>query len=370
LNQVQKTTVIIGGGTFSHIRNHLSLAAPAFGSTAKLLQYLIPNSKLVLTKMADGSSKLVTNEDIIEYIDGLLKLESTGTIIFNVAMCDFSGTIGNIDSGSHAERLETKNGIVDVILTPAEKYIQSIRVARPDIFLVGFKTTTGKTSDEQFKIALNFMKRTKCNLVLANDTVTRNNMVIVPEETSYFETIDRDQVLRDLANIILLRQNLTYHRTTLIKNKNTSINYYPTIFNRVLLYLIHNKAFKIINGCKFTPGHFCYKYNDNTYISSQRKADHNKIYENGLTKVTIKHDKIIAIGTKKPSVGFTSQKLLFDKYPKFNCIIHTHNPLKKNSQIPVASQLSYQCGSIECGQNTAKNIKPKYKESAYGKQSA
>jgi hypothetical protein len=30
----KKTVEIIGGGTISHIRNHLALAAPAYGTTA------------------------------------------------------------------------------------------------------------------------------------------------------------------------------------------------------------------------------------------------------------------------------------------------------------------------------------------------
>lgn len=34
---MKKRVVIIGGGTFSHLRTHLALAAPAFGTTAKQL---------------------------------------------------------------------------------------------------------------------------------------------------------------------------------------------------------------------------------------------------------------------------------------------------------------------------------------------
>lgn len=34
---MKKRVVILGGGTFSHVRTHLALAAPAFGTTAKQL---------------------------------------------------------------------------------------------------------------------------------------------------------------------------------------------------------------------------------------------------------------------------------------------------------------------------------------------
>ncbi|MHA1290366.1 MAG: hypothetical protein ACTSPB_23545, partial [Candidatus Thorarchaeota archaeon] len=63
-----KKIVIIGGGTFSPIRNHLSLCAPAFGKTARQLGDMF-NDKLIgtpedkeykvevhLTKMADPTS--------------------------------------------------------------------------------------------------------------------------------------------------------------------------------------------------------------------------------------------------------------------------------------------------------------------------
>ena len=35
-----KQIYIFGGGTFSHVRNHMALAAPAFGETAKRLAEL------------------------------------------------------------------------------------------------------------------------------------------------------------------------------------------------------------------------------------------------------------------------------------------------------------------------------------------
>ena len=37
---MNKSVIILGGGTFSHISNHLALSAPAFGSTAKQLYSL------------------------------------------------------------------------------------------------------------------------------------------------------------------------------------------------------------------------------------------------------------------------------------------------------------------------------------------
>ena len=62
--------------------------------------------------------------------------------------CDFKGQIGDIDSGSHATRLESRAGETVMTLLPEQKAIQKLRAQRPDIFIVGFKTTTGASNKE------------------------------------------------------------------------------------------------------------------------------------------------------------------------------------------------------------------------------
>jgi hypothetical protein len=75
--------IVIGGGTFSHVRNHLSLCASAFGETARTLAETLRAEvrkrgqrfygvDLYLTKMADPTSKLVTNEDVDKLLDKLI----------------------------------------------------------------------------------------------------------------------------------------------------------------------------------------------------------------------------------------------------------------------------------------------------------
>src|ERR1035437_10020626 len=166
-----KKTIILGGGTFAYIRNHLALCAPAFGNTARKIHSLLGadnNVRLILTKMADPSSLLVTNQDVEKEVDSLLEDKEVGAIILNVAFADFSGHIGNVESGKHADRLKTSAGEHWVRLVPQAKIISKIKEKRPDIFLVGFKTTTGKEVQQQFDIGLEMLKKSKCNLVLAN----------------------------------------------------------------------------------------------------------------------------------------------------------------------------------------------------------
>ena len=51
-------------------------------------------------------------------------------------------------------------------------------------------------------------------------------------------------------------------------------------------------------------------------------------------------------------------ELIFDKYDDCNCIVHFHCPLKlKHSHnIPIVSQKEYECGSHQCGENTANGL--------------
>lgn len=372
---MKRQTYILGGGTFQPIRNHLALCAPAFGTTAKTMKELMPEATLILTKMADSNVNLVTNEDVERFIDTLIASDYTGTIILNVAFCDYKALpIEGVESGIHAERLKTSEGNITVELTPTEKIIAKIRKARPDIFLVGFKTTTGKTSEEQFSIALKTMKSVKCNLMFANDVVTRNNMIITAEESIYGETTDRQKALQELVDITRMRQDLTYNKSEFIQEFSFDIKYRtPENFQAVVQFLIDNGGFIENNSNGFTPGHFCYKDKDrhNVFFSSQRKANHNLVFTEGMSEVSVvwKHldltkaeyaeetePTFVVRGMRKASVGARSQWLILKENPDYDCIIHTHNPLKEGSLIPITPQRPFQCGSLECGVNTVSHL--------------
>jgi hypothetical protein len=354
---LMKRTVIIGGGTFNPIRNHLSLAAPAFGKTAREMKKLMPEAELVLTKMADYNSNIITNEDLSKYLDTLIADQTVGTIIMNAAVCDFESQVGEEKSDLMATRLKTKDGELTLDLKVSDKLLKKIRIQRPDIFLVGFKTTTGLSSDDQFLVALKMMKSVKCNLVLANDLHTKNNMVITAEETIYGESVDRHKSLKELIEILQLRHRATYNHTNFLEQDNLGIDQTPQSFREVLKFLIDNGGFIENNGNGFTPGHFCFKDSDHSMISSQRKSNHNNVFTEGMGKVLVdEKEKFTAMGKRKPSVGARSQWVLLNAYPSYDCIVHTHNPIKNKDTINTVSQRPYQCGSLECGLNTLKGI--------------
>lgn len=390
-----KNVYILGGGTFSHVRAHLALATPAFGETARAIMQHISynkslhekckdwNPQLMLTKMADHKSKLVTNDDIDDLVQTIIEDQNSSIVFFNVALCDFTGTIDGVLGSKKAPRLKSRDGKRAMELTMANKILGKIRKARKDIFLVAFKTTAGATEDEQYLAGLNLLKENSCNVVLANDIATYTNMIIVPEEARYCVTNDRTQVLRELIDIVEARSNLTFTRSTVVEGDSIDWNSenIPETLRTVVNHCIKKGAYKPFRGN--TAGHFAYKVDDRTFITSKRKTNFNKLDEVGMVKIVSNGpDEVIAFGAK-PSVGGQSQRIIFKEHQDVDCIVHFHAPLKMttndpdrwrtchpsyvwdrvnspiklDSPIPTRPQKYLECGSHECGKNTSDGLK-------------
>ena len=365
---------VIGGGTFSHVRNHLALAAPAFGETARTLYSLFDFTsgtwevELHLTKMADSHSKLVTNQDVADLVDQLIADPETKIIVMNAALCDYDGSVLDYQeysheslfsmrtpSGKHETRLKTNAGNQVMSLTPADKIISRIRKIRKDIFLVAFKTTTGATPQEQYLAGLHLLKANSANLVLANDTVTRHNMVITPEEARYHEG-DRMQALRGLADMALSRSQNTFTRSTVVEGAPVpwSSNLIPDNLREVVDHCIEAGAYKPFRGA--TVGHFAAKIDERSIVTSARKHNFNKLREEGMVFVEYEdRDRVTAVG-RKPSVGGMSQRIIFEEHPEMDCIVHFHCPPKVPGSIPHRSQRENECGSHQCGENTSRGL--------------
>ena len=374
---------IIGGGTFSHVRCHLSLAAPAFGQTAKklyenALASYAPKTgskaaalkpELHLTAMASGGGgNLVTNKDVSYLVEKLIADDETGMIIFNPALCDFRGTVlkkmdwhdwDETPSGKYETRLNSHEFLFDkkVKLIPDDKIIAKIRAERKDIFLVGFKTTAGATEDEQYFAGLRLLKSNSCNLVLANDVITRTHMVITPEEARYHVTKNRDEALDGLLEMAMLRYGLAYNRTEIVPGEPVSWNSerIPETLRAVVDHCIEEGAYKPIRGK--TVGHFSFRESETKYLVSRRKVDFNRLEEFGVVEVEIDEDYKIKAHGSKPSAGAQTPRLIFNDHPQYNCIIHFHCPLKEGSEIPLRSQYEFECGSMQCGTNTSQGLK-------------
>jgi len=386
----KKTIHIIAGGTISPVAPHLALAAPAYGKVgyqlARLCAEMMPDLDTVLhrTKMA-GGNKLETNADVAELIIKLKADYGVKIVFMPVALCDFEVTkidrtgwdrmasMDTMNVGKDRDRLETSRGYHELTLRPADKIIPWIRngkldpegryPVRKDIFLVGFKTTSGATEDEQYLAGLNLLKASSCNLVLANDLKTRVNMIITPEETRYHVTHDRETAMRNLVEMTKLRSHLTFTHSTVVAGDLVpwSSEQVPASLRRVVNYCIEKNAYKPFRGA--TVGHFAVKLSDTEFLTSQRKTDFNDLHKIGLVRIkTDGLDTVIAYGAK-PSVGGQSQRIVFAEHPEYDCIVHFHCPLRYGpgwQDIPVVSQREYECGSHQCGQNTSRGLKTFY----------
>lgn len=201
-----KSIHIFGGGTIQHVRNHMALCAPAYGSTARRLHDQLFGKLydtavyLHLTKMADHTSFMETNEDVAVRLGGVYTDSAARAIVFNVALCDFAGRIGDVPSGKYAERLKSREGAVQMTLTPAQKLLATVKASRPDIFLVGFKTTAGADEAGQRAAAERQIQETGADVVVANDTVTRHNILIAAQ--GYSRAGSRDSVLAEITEML------------------------------------------------------------------------------------------------------------------------------------------------------------------------
>ncbi len=371
-----KNIYIFGGGTVAHISNHLAVCAPAYGSTAKRLETLVRerfkdnvNVVPILTRMAGGH--LETNEHVAKVVDSIRQDPNTMVVFFNCALVDYVPTELLLED-SHGEdiivstfgklspRLETrKHPEVNLWLGESKKIISTIRENRKDIFVVGFKTTCGATKQEMFEKGLSLLKESHVNLCLVNDTKTRWNMIVTPEEATYHETQDREDALRELVDIAYFRSHLKFTQSNVVAGKpvSWSDNRVPASLREVVNYCISQGAYKVFNGA--TVGHFAVKISDNEFLTSIRRSNFNDLPSTGLVYVkTDGPDTVTAYGAK-PSVGGQSQRIVFRDHPGMDCIVHFHCPFKSNhpDDIAVRSQREVECGSHQCGQNTSSGLK-------------
>ncbi len=364
-----KIAYVIGGGTVSHVRTHLALCAPAFGGTARRIAQICRSHdqtmdvRLHLTKMADSASHIETSNDLKALVLEIVDNRRSKIVFFNPAVADFDGQIGDVVPGKYTERLRTaEGGRYAIDLTPAPKLISLIRNGgegrspRKDIFLVGFKATAGTEPEDQYRQGLNMLKAASANLVLANDVITKLNMIIVPEEAAYHVTTDRERALRALVEMAYLRSHLTFTRSTIVAGEPVAweSDFVPASLRAVVDHCIAQGAYQRFRGV--TAGHFAIKIDDTTFLTSRRKTDFNDMKQVGLVKVkTDGPDSVIAYGSK-PSVGGQSQRIIFTDHPDADCIVHFHCEKKADSLVPTVSQREYECGSHECGRNTSRGL--------------
>lgn len=359
---------VVGGGTIVHVRNHLALAAPAYGSTAREIAGICTRqghaTQLTLTRMADPSSEYETNEDMARLAAEIVGNKHAKVIFWNPAICDFNGQVGRVKPARKAQRLKTRDGAQEMTLTPADKIVSTIRADRKDIFLVAFKTTTGASEDDMYIAGLKLMKGSHINLVLVNDVVTRMNMVVTPEEARYYVTSERVEALEGLVEMALRRAEATFTRSIVVEGA-AGVAWGSDLISdnlrKVVDHCIRRGAYKPVDTKRgrVTAGHFAARGRDGKIVTSRRWSNFNELKKNGMVLIEPKgRDEVVAYGGK-PSVGGQSQRIIFTDHPKLDNIVHFHCELRDDApdKIPLRSQKFFECGSHQCGQNTSDGLK-------------
>lgn len=189
--------VIVGGGTFNSISCHLSLAAPAFGTTARQLAKIYQGHgvdvELVLTKMADHTSKIVTNDDLLEKLVHIADDPDVKVLVMNAAVCDFE-----MDSPSDETRLSSSQDYPAVLRGVQGKLVKLFKEIRPDVIVVGFKTTSGAKWTTQLSKAAMSLENNGIDIVMANDVATKTNLVLT-RHTEFVAMASRDHCLSFIA---------------------------------------------------------------------------------------------------------------------------------------------------------------------------
>jgi hypothetical protein len=180
----------------------------------------------------------------------------------NAAMCDYDAIVDGRAGNKYGPRFHTKEGGKTINIIPSPKTVAMVRRTRKDLFLVAFKTTCGASEDEQYIAGLNLLKENHCNLVLANDTKTLINMIIVPEEARYCVVQDREQVLNMLVAMVKARSGLTYTRSNVVPGESFkwASEDVPANLRKVVDHCIAAGAYKPFRGA--TAGHFAFKQAD------------------------------------------------------------------------------------------------------------
>ncbi|MDX2028531.1 MAG: class II aldolase/adducin family protein [Alphaproteobacteria bacterium] len=236
-----------------------------------------------------------------------------------------------------------------------------IRRDRKDLYLVLASQTSGASAEDQYATALDMMKSNHANLVLAHDKQTGLNMVVVPEEAYYAKTADVKEAVGWLAKIATARAGLTFTHSTVLADAPLVPWQSPEISTNlrdVVNFAVDQGAFKTFRGR--TAGHFALRgAHEGEFLTSGRGRNFNRLSETGLVRVFAKGSEEVVAHGVKPSVGGQSQRIIFGLNPQLSNIVHFHCPMlsRPANSIPVREQWPYECGSHECGKNTADGLR-------------
>jgi phosphopantothenate---cysteine ligase (CTP) len=107
--------------------------------------------------------EIETNNDLVKILQKRLRGKRYDAIIHAMAVTDY------VPAKPKPNKTPSKRKELIVKLVRTPKVISIIRNIWSDVLLVGFKLEVNKTKEELLKIAREFLKRSKADLIIAND---------------------------------------------------------------------------------------------------------------------------------------------------------------------------------------------------------
>lgn len=141
-----------------------------------------------------------TVEDLIKVFQQELP-DDYAAVIHPMAVLDFHpDAVRSSKTGSQVEEWVVR-------LVPTPKAIALVKELAPRTFLVGFKLEVGKDPGELQQIAFEFLRKNRCDLVIANDLRQieggkHTGYFITPEGTVAKTAVGKEAIARDLVQYL------------------------------------------------------------------------------------------------------------------------------------------------------------------------
>ncbi|MBU0974357.1 hypothetical protein KKD03_01515 [Patescibacteria group bacterium] len=138
-------------------------------------------------------------DELLNYIKKELKSKEYDVMIHSAAVPDYvpkKVNSGKVKSGISNFKIEFKRTI---------KIVDLIKDIRPKIFLIKFKLEVGKNKEDLIDIAYKSMRKSKADLIVANDFNTMNvehKAYIIKRDRSYVTVQGKKEIAKGILDLI------------------------------------------------------------------------------------------------------------------------------------------------------------------------
>lgn len=204
-----------------------SIIADTFGSD--VFVHYVCSQKAVLPKRKDGIKvyPVVTTEDVLTTVSGILKNNPIDWMIHSMAISDYTvdyvtnahmlysfleenglseeNIIHNKNTYNRNEKIASSEDDVIIKLKKTPKIIGKIKEISPATHLIGFKLLSGVSEEELIDVATRLKNKNSCDYVVANDitniTADKHEALIIGNN-NIVRVNTKQEIAHTLVNIV------------------------------------------------------------------------------------------------------------------------------------------------------------------------